>query len=377
MRILLINSEYPPIGGGAGNASQYVAEHMAAAGHDVTVLTTKFKNLPWQEIRNGVRIVRATARRKRMDRSMAHEQVAFILGGGFRSMGIVLREKPDVVLAFFGMPSGAIAFPLRVLFRIPYIISLRGGDVPGFRPYDFALYHKLVSPVLRVIWRKAGAVIANSGGLRALGQQFERRVPIEIIPNGVDSERFAPGERDWKTPHMLFVGRVVYQKGLDILLHSLANFTHLSWDLTVVGDGPLRPSLEALAHNLGIGDRVRFAGWLKDEALVAEYRRANLFPYPSRHEGMPNAVLEAMAAGLPVIATRIAGNEELVLDGKTGILVEKENQLAFEKALARLLDAPAKRQALGEAARRRVQADYPWERVASRYLQIMERIRRD
>ncbi len=375
MRILLINSEYPPIGGGAGNASQHLAAEMAALGHQVLVLTSHFRGLAWQETRKGVRIVRAPARRKRADRSMAYEQITFILGAGLRALPLAARWKPDVTLAFFGMPSGAIALPLKWLFRVPYVVSLRGGDVPGFRPYDFALYHRMIGPLLRLIWRQAGAVIANSGGLRTLAQRFERRVPIQIIPNGVDPDYFAPPDRSWEPPRMLFVGRVVYQKGLDLLLHALAALRGLPWELTVVGDGPQRPVLEQLAASLDIAARVRFRGWLKGDDLLQEYHRANLFPYPSRHEGMPNAVLEAMGSGLPVIASRIAGNEELIVHQETGLLIEPENQYALELALADLLRDPHRRQQMGAAARRRAIECYPWNKMAQQYVRVLQRIR--
>ncbi len=377
MRILVINSEFPPIGGGAGNASLNISECMAAAGHEVTVLTSNFKGMPGLDKQGGVRIVRASAIRKRIDRSNAFEQVTFILGGSLSALKIAIRRKPDVVLAFFGMPSGAIALALKLFFNIPYIVSLRGGDVPGFRPYDFAVYHKIISPFLRLVWRSAGAVVANSSGLRAMGEEFEPNVPIKVIPNGVDAEVYSPGDRDWELPRLLFVGRVVYQKGIDILLQALGNLKDLPWELTIVGDGPERAALEALTKALEIRDRVKFAGWLHDDALLDAYRWANLFTYASRHEGMPNAVLEAMACGLPVLATRIAGNEELVIHKKTGILVEPEDGQAFKFALHHLLqDAEARRQ-LGEAARRRVVGHYPWSRAAGNYVELLERISHD
>jgi len=180
--------------------------------------------------------------------------------------------------------------------------------------------------------------------------------------------------REWSPPKLLFVGRIVYQKGLDLLLHALSDLQEYPWELTVVGDGPQRVPLEELTEGLGMRERVRFLGWLKGPELVAEYHRANLFPYPSRHEGMPNAVLEAMASGLPVIASRIAGNEELVLPGKTGLLIEPENQQALEKALQKLLKDPNTRQKMGQAGRERAVEHYPWAKMAKLYCDILESV---
>lgn len=376
MRILIINSEFPPIGAGAGNASANLARCLIEMDQEVMVLTSRYSDLPREENRRGMRIIRVPARRKRADRSMAYEQVSFILGGGLWALPLVRQWRPDIVLAFFGMPSGAIALLINWLFKVPYVVSLRGGDVPGFRPYDFARYHKIIGPILRLIWRHAGAIIANSGGLRSMAQLFDRTIPIQIIPNGVDPAYFTPPSREWNSPRLLFVGRVVYQKGVDLLLHALGNLKELPWELTVVGDGPQRSPLENLAFNLDIDDRVHFIGWKKNEALVAQYHCANVFTYPSRHEGMPNAVLEAMASGLPVIATDIAGNEELVIPGKTGLLVEPENQQDLEKALRKLIPNPQLRARMGASGRERIKEGFTWNQTSTQYLRVLERVYR-
>jgi glycosyltransferase involved in cell wall biosynthesis len=181
MKILIINSEYPPIGGGAGNASANIARCLAALNHDVTVLTTRFNDHPKTETcSNGLTIHRVNALRSRQDRSNALEQIAFILSASFWTLGWVRRNKPNATLAFFGMPSGAVAWLLKKIHHIPYIISLRGGDVPGFRPYDFKIMHKLIGPILHVIWHDASAVIANSNGLR---DQPQHLTPALIFPS--------------------------------------------------------------------------------------------------------------------------------------------------------------------------------------------------
>jgi glycosyltransferase involved in cell wall biosynthesis len=282
----------------------------------------------------------------------------------------VNRWRPDVALAFFGAPSGVAAWFWSLFFRLPYIVSLRGGDVPGFRPYDFARQHRLLSPLLRLVWRRAHAVVANSKGLRQLGIAFEPRVDVKIIPNGVDLDKYKPVERQWKPAGLLFVGRVVYQKGLDLLLTSLAELRNLQWDLQIVGDGPRVERLRMQAKDLGIGERVNFPGWQSRQMLPNTYQKANLFVYPSRHEGMPNAVLEAMASGLPVVASRIAGNEELVNED-TGVLVESEDVTALKSVLEKLISDPDLCERMGKAARNRVEREYSWRKVAQSYLDLM------
>ena len=375
MRILIINSEYPPIGGGAGNASANIARELEKSGQEVCVLTSAFGRLPRNEIAGSLQVMRVPSLRRRMDRSGALEQGIFILTGTMAALRLISRWKPDVVVAFFGVPAGPIALFAKFLYKIPYIVSLRGGDVPGFRPYDFGTYHKVIAPLLRLIWRNASAIVANSDGLRKLALTFEDRFPISIIPNGVELERFtSPLLRSWDPPRLLFVGRIVHQKGLDLLLSALSELKDLPWELTIVGDGPQREPLREAAANFGLEQRIHFAGWRRGADLEAEYGRANLFVFPSRHEGMPNVVLEAMASGLPVIATRIPGNEELVSSGVTGELIPPEDTTALKVALERLLPDARLRQNMGSAARKCVEEKYDWANTARQYLSLLEAV---
>jgi glycosyltransferase involved in cell wall biosynthesis len=373
MRILLINSEYPPIGGGAGNASANIAGGLADLGHQVTVLTAHFGALPRLEQNEAVTVQRIPALRRRADRSDAMEQLAFIAASSLRIPGLIRASRPEAVLAFFGMPCGAVAWWLKKRYRIPYIVSLRGGDVPGFRPYDFRIYHNLIGPTLRVIWQDAFAVIANSRGLRDLARAFDARIEIPIISNGVDLDLYTSQGRTWNPARILSVGRLVYQKGLDLGLRALAGLKDLDWEWNIAGDGSQMPALRSLARELGLSERIHFLGWQSREELVKWYHQSSLFLFPSRHEGMPNAVLEAMASGLPVVATRIAGNEELVLDGVTGRLVNTGDVESLREVLRKLLVEDRTREQMGRASRQRVEQDYSWESAARQYETVLQR----
>lgn len=375
MRILILNSEYPPIGGGAGNASAHIADQFERMGHTITVVTSRFGALPHREDRGGMTIYRLPGLRRRQDRSNPLEQVIFILSASLWTMSRIPRFKPDATLAFFGVPSGPVAWLLKKLFGIPYIVSLRGGDVPGFRPYDFHLYHRLVAPFLRVIWRNAAAVVANSGGLRQLANAFDPGFEIPVIPNGIDLESYKTRDREWSFPRLLSSGRIVHQKGLDLAMRALGGLKELDWEWHIAGDGPQLPALQSLAKEFGIEDRVHFLGWQSREQLMKCYGQANLFLFPSRHEGMPNALLEAMASGLPAVASCIAGNEELVVGGETGYLVPSEDVEALRAALKQLLRDPALRERMGRASRQHVEVNYSWESTAQQYALLLEKVK--
>ncbi len=375
MMLLLINSEYPPIGGGAGNATAHIARCFASMGHETLVITSRFKGLPHEEKTGNLTIYRIPSLRRRQDRSGALEQLIFLFSASLWISGLVSRRRPNATLAFFGAPSGMIAYLLRKVFNIPYVVSLRGGDVPGFRPYDFRTYHRILAPFLQAVWRNSSSVVANSQGLRTLARAFDSRFEIPIIPNGVDVDIYTSAERIWRPPLILSVGRLVYQKGFDLGMRALARLRHMDWQWSIAGDGPEMDALKSLAKEQGISDRVFFLGWQSREELIQCYKRSNLFLFPSRHEGMPNAVLEAMASGLPIIASRIAGNEELVLHEKTGLLVESENIDALTTALRDLMEDPARGQQMGAASRQRVEQSFGWENTARQYEALLEKVK--
>jgi len=370
LRLLLLNYEYPPIGGGAGNATANMARELAGLGHRVRVVTAAFGGQPRRQVVDGYELVRLPAVRRHADHCSPLEMLTFLASAGVALPAMQRDFRADACIAFFGIPCGPAAWLLKLLCGVPYIVSLRGGDVPGFQPYDLAGYHRVTGPLIRFLWRGAAHVVANSQGLAALARQSAGQTPIRMIPNGVDTARFTPAEsREEGGPvRLVFVGRVVHQKGLDVLLSALAKLpSEADYALTIVGDGPLRGALTEQAASLGVLPRLRFAGWAGREEMPELLRRADLFVFPSRDEGMPNAVLEAMAAGLPVVATRISGNEEVVADGETGLLVPPDDPDALAGALAGLLADAALRRQLGAAGRARVCREYSWQSVAERY----------
>jgi glycosyltransferase involved in cell wall biosynthesis len=372
---LIVNSEYPPVGGGAGNASANIAGEFVRLGEEVAVLTTRYQGLPVDEVDDGIRIHRCLSIRKEASRSNPWEQLSFLLGACTDGLLFVKKWKPDVLITFFGVPSGPVGLLAKTFFKIPYIVSLRGGDVPGFRPYDFSTYHKLISPLLRIVWRKADHVVANSEGLKDLAQEFALHVPISVIPNGVDTSFFQPKDTYTSKPHMLFVGRVVYQKGLDLIIKALSRLLDHEWEFTIVGDGPKRESLTKLTRSYDIDHRVHFLGWKSRSELRKIYQKANIFVFPSRHEGMPNVILEAMASGLATIASKIAGNEELIIHGKTGYLFERNNISALSKNIIRMLEDDKLRREMGISARKRAVNVFSWENTATQYWNLFNEIK--
>jgi glycosyltransferase involved in cell wall biosynthesis len=367
LRILVLNYEFPPLGGGAGNATACLAREWAARGHDVEVLTGGFRGLPRVEQRDGFTVRRIRSPRKRQGQCSVGEMGAFMGLSCLPAWWRTLSFRPQICVAFFSIPSAPAAWLVRAMCGIPYVVSLRGGDVPGFDDKNMGAMHRVTAPITSFLWHQAAAVVANSAGLRVTAQRFAPDLPILEIPNGVDTTVFTPRQGDSadQTPHLLFVGRLARQKGVDVLLDAIAALRHQPWQLTIVGDGPERAPLARQAAQLGLAHRVHFLGWVQREDLPAVYRASDLFVFPSHDEGMPNVVLEAMASGLPIVATRVPGNDELIRDN--GALVPPGDAPAFARALSPLLAHTDQRLKLGARGRALALAHYSWAAPAAAY----------
>jgi glycosyltransferase involved in cell wall biosynthesis len=174
----------------------------------------------------------------------------------------------------------------------------------------------------------------------------------------------------------LFVGRFHRQKNLRFLLEQLARLCAVDpdgWRLALVGDGEERPLVEECIGRLGLSDIATLHGWQEDKNRIRDlYQQADVVVNPSLYEGMPNVVLEAMACGLPVVASAVPGNDSLVLPGKTGYLFNLGDGDAFCAALREIGEKPALARVLGKSGRHRVEEEYSWERVARSYVALFD-----
>jgi glycosyltransferase involved in cell wall biosynthesis len=202
---------------------------------------------------------------------------------------------------------------------------------------------------------------------------------LHTIPNGVDVHRYGGGDRDAVRRELtvpddaavvICVAKMLEQKGHRMLIDALAapEVADLPLHVLLVGEGPLRNEIEERARRAGVGDRLRFLGNRPDvPRLLAA---ADIFVLPSRWEGLPMALLEAMAAGLPSVATAVSGTRQVVTDGENGLLVPPEHPGAIAEAVSRLARNPELRAALGAAARQRVVAAFSVERQAMRHVEL-------
>lgn len=253
------------------------------------------------------------------------------------------RRTADLMHVYFGH-TGVHLLPFIERWPKPCVVSFHGMDVQT-RAHDPAYEIKL-----RELLKAATLVLARSQSLldrlHSLGCPPEKvrmnrtGIPLEQFPR---VERTRPEKEAW---YFVQACRLIEKKGLDDALHAFARFsaTHPHARFTIAGDGPLREPLEKLRDELGLHEQVKFAGFLNGSELCALYHRANIFMHPSRmtedqnQEGVPNSMLEAMATGLPVIATLHGGIPEAVRDGESGFLVAERDRDGLHDAMKKLTE---------------------------------------
>ena len=376
MRVLFLNYEYPPLGGGAANATEYLLREYSQDPTLSVDLVTSSPSTERQEIWLGDRICVHALPIGKNGNNLHHQSQKDLLVYSFRAYWyakkLLRTNKYDVIHAFFGVPCGVLAMQLGKQFGIPYIVSLRGADVPGYSE-RFSFVYTILTPLIRRVWKKALRVIANSRGLRELALLSLPQQEIGIIPNGVDTTRFSPKQASVAEDEWIITSgatRLTARKGLHLVIEALPALLRINPRVIfeIMGDGASEERLRLRAEELGVSERVRFLGRIASAETARYYQRAKVFVLPSANEGMSNALLEALASGLPAVVTDTGGSNELVVEGKNGFVIKRESK-AIEEAVGYLLAHEEERKLMGKASRVRAEAQ-SWQAVANAYQEL-------
>ena len=373
MRILVVSHEFPPLGGGGANACYYLTKGYVEAGHEVTIVTAHYEGLPYREIINGAVVLRVRAKRKNREHCSFVEMTSYLLSAFPVINKLLKKQKFDICQVFFGIPSGPLGYWVKKRYKIPYVIRFGGGDIPGFQE-RFAKVYKWISPFLKVIWKNADALVANSEGLQRMALGFYDKREVKIIPNGVDTDYFAPSDRmnkDNSEINILFVSRLIERKGLQFVIPRLKTIIEncdKKIRLVVVGDGPYREQLENMALENDVTEYISFEGYKDKTELPEYYHNADVFILPSKKEGMPNVVLEALSCGLPIVMTPCEGAKELISDN--GIIA---NQQEFVDALEKLLQDESSMKKMAIVSRDKAVKEFSWKSSVDKYLELFHK----
>lgn len=370
MKLLMVNYEFPPIGGGGANANAYLLKEYAKHPNlEVDLVTSSLSDDCIEFFSENIKIHRLDVKKKRLHYWTEVEILRFLFRATPYVKGLLKEKKFDLCHAFFGFPSGYVTYRFRK--EMPYIISLRGSDVPGFNE-RFSLQYIFLTPLFRKIWNSAKSVVANSGELRSLAIKTTPKLPIDIIYNGINTDEFKPGEKKQDSNiSILTVSRLIPRKGIDYLIRALPDviLRFPGVRLIIAGEGNMDDDLKALAAELGLENNISFEGRVDHDDLPVLYSSADIFILPSFWEGMSNTVLEAMASGLPLVVTDTGGTAELVKDN--GIIIPKGDSEAISEALIKLIESRDLQAKMGQESRRRA-LQLSWANVALQYIDKYE-----
>jgi len=371
MKVLVINYEFPPIGGGAGKVTERLAEKLVKKGFKITVLTSGYKNLSGMSINRGIKILRLKTLRSNIGYSSTLEKISFIISALFIINTLVNMEKPNLIHAHFAIPSGIVAYYIKRRYSIPYIITSHGGDIPGFSP-EATVYFRLFNWFFKKVWRSADAIIALNDELANKVRRIYKPEKVEVIPNGIDIVYKKCENRKDTYFRILYVGRYSKQKNLGFLISALKDLKESNWELFLIGDGPERGELEKLIRLNHMNDRVHLLPWMSRDELSKFYCMSDVFCIASINEGIPVAGLEAMANGLAIVASNNGGNRQIVEDGVNGFLFELGDKQDLINKLGILMNDKLKLRKMQKESMKRAMK-FDWEKIAEQYSEIYEK----
>jgi glycosyltransferase involved in cell wall biosynthesis len=327
MKILVLNYEYPPLGGGAGVITKNISERLALFGHSVTVVTTWFKTEKETEQNNNLKIIRLKSKRKVVYKSSVFEMLSWIKVARKFLIDYCEQEKFDLCFANFSIPGGMVAAYLKRKFGLKFTIISHGHDIPWRFPKQMFFFHLATYFKIKRICRSSEAIYAQTAEMKKNLDHFSGEKSASkniLIPNGIDSRLFKPdfSQRN-KTFKIIFSGRLVMQKDPFSFLEAIKQFAakNKNFIVQIIGDGILRKDMENFVAQNELADVVKFTGWISAKEIAKEYQSAHVHVVSSLFEGMSIAVLESLASGCFLITTPLDGIKDVITENETATLV--------------------------------------------------------
>lgn len=364
----MLNYEFPPLGGGAGNAAYYLLKEFKKVDVKIDLVTSSLGSFKIRRFAKNINIHYLDIGKKG---NLHYQTNKDLLMYSFKAYGyskkLMKTNEYDFCHAFFGVPCGYIAMKL----GLPYVVSLRGSDVPFYNK-RFYWFDKFVFKRLsKKVWINAKKVIALSYNSVALAKRTFKKKKIDVIYNGVDTKEFKPDKQVLsreKTFNILFVGRLIERKGLMYLLDAFNELVkkYPYARLEVAGGGPLFGEYEGFVKNNRLKGKVRLYGVLPHTKTHKLYKKSHVFVLPSLNEALGNVTHEAIASGLPVITTN-TGAAELVREN--GYIIKKANSKEIYDSLEKLIKNKKIREKMSRKSRLMAQK-MGWDSCAEKYMDV-------
>ncbi|MCK4744937.1 glycosyltransferase family 4 protein [Candidatus Parcubacteria bacterium] len=369
-RILVLNYEFPPLGGGASPVSYELAKGYAKLGNEVSVVTMGYKDLPNFEVKDGINIYRVKCLRSKKEICHPWEQLTYIISAKRFLKKHLQKNKYDICHCHFIIPVGVVALWAKKRFGLEYVITAHGSDVLGYNPRFKKLY-----PFLIGSWRKildeAKKITTPSNFLKKeilkVYKSFDKD-KIEVISNGIEEGKFKPMKKE---KYILLVSRLFVNKGIQDFIEAIKDLDLKEWKVKIVGDGPYRDILEDMVVDYGLSDRVKFLGWVDNESEEMKnlYGRARVFVLPSHFENMNMTLIEAMQAGCAIIASDVGGNKEVI--GDSGALYKVNDIIGLAESIKKMINQDDIL-FLRNGVRDRIKEKYNWDVVINNYVNLLK-----
>lgn len=387
MRILIFTPNYLPHTGGAELAVKHITDHLPADRFTCELITPRLdRSRPKKETVANVMVHRAGIG-CRLDKAL------FLINGPRYARAVMRKRGADLlwgVMASYGGIAAAITkkrYP-----RIPFLLTLQEGtEESRLRRHTWGselLYRVCVQPLYEMCFRYADRATAISSYLVERVRRHNPELTTSCVPNGVLVDALASVPHDnriqkWRnriaeSPDDVVIvstSRLVEKNGVDTLIDALQHLP-ARVRVAVAGDGPLRERLEERARQLGVRDRCVLLGNIDQREVPYLLHAADIFARPSRSEGLGNSFLEAMAAGVPVVATTVGGIPDFITHRETGMLCEPEAPKELARTIIELMEAPDLRTALTTNAHRLVRRRYDWGIIAKQMGEVFDELGR-
>ncbi len=377
MNIALFPSSFHPHFGGVEELVRQLARQQRKQGHRPMILTNRWpKTLPESEEFEGLQVRRYVFRVP--ERTWKQAIGAALLGPSTLNLvcSDLVAHRTDVIHVQCVSSNAYYALLAKRRLKLPLVVTLQGElTMDASRLFERSEFARRL---LRDAMSESDMITACSAKTLADGEAFYGSSfggRARVVYNGAEAEDFQSATPFCRErPFILGIGRLVPQKGFDVLLRAFAKSAIKTHDLLIAGDGAERSSLEALSSELNLAGSVHFIG-RADRALTASlFAGCSFLVIPSRtDEGLPVVIAEAMAAGRAIIGTRVGGVPEAILDGETGLIVPREDTTALCSALVRLVQDDDLRRSLGEGAHRR-SGIFSWSAIADQYIDVYRSI---
>jgi glycosyltransferase involved in cell wall biosynthesis len=375
MRILMLNNEFPPLGGGTGTVNLALLQQFAQrADLEIDLVTSALGKRRQQErFAKRVRIFKVPVNNQNVHHSSNRELLTYAARALPVALGLHRARPYDLCFAWSTVPAGGVALVLRRQAGLPYLVRVCGPDIPGFERRYGPLY-PVLTPAIRAIWRGATVLVAKCDGEADMIRAVDRHAAISLVANGVDLSAFHPATiPESGALRIICVARLIERKGQHHLIEAVQRLLAEGVSVTVdlVGTGDAQSALQAQADAAGVAGAMRFVGYVAREQIAGHYASAHVFVLPSYNEGMSVATLEAMASGLPLVVTRTGGTAELVAEESNGLLFDWADVDRLTAHLRRLAADRELARRMGMASRARA-AHFTWDAAAERYVDIFD-----